>query len=218
MNLSVVIICRTKDEAEGTKMSVETLRPQFLMDMSQSSSLGERKQKLVEMADREWVLILDTDEMVSPELVKEIEDVLKGKNNFIAYSIPYQNYVFGKPVYYGGEKYEKVRLFKKGYGQVKKTPLHEEIVVKGTIGDLKGVIHHYSYRSPIQLFIKFTKYAWITSRQKHEKVTIKKLFLYGPHMFWARFIKDEGWRDGWRGFVLAFAFGFMESLTYWFLL
>lgn len=194
-------------------------------------NLGERKQSLIEKAKGDWVLILDADERLSLELKKEIKEILLPrhvKRNFtqdddkiVGYKIPYQNYVFGKPVNAGGENYSKVRLFRKRYGKIEKVPIHEDLKITGKIGRLKGKIHHHSYRNPSQLFLKFTRYAWIVSAEKFkqkEKITFSKLFLYGPNMFWARFIKDKGYRDGLVGLVLAKAFGYMEGLTYWFLL
>ena len=209
-----------------------------IMQQKRSTALGVRKQELVERAKGDWILVLDADERVSPKLFKEMlthsprrSHALRLRSglppsevvNPVAYRIPYQNYVFGKPVYYGGEKYAKVRLFRRGYGSISPEPLHEEVRVIGgirEIGEFSGVIHHHSYRTPWQLFSKFTRYAWITARQmKWQGATLSfaKLFLYGPHMFWARFIKEKGYKDGWRGFVLALAFGYMEGLTYWFL-
>lgn len=201
--------------------------------------LGVRKQELVERAKSDWILVLDADERVSPKLTQEIRRIIRGPSTSLgtavaAYRIPYQNYVFGKPVYFGGEKYSKVRLFRRGTARISPEALHEEIIIdsvktgfrlKGRndngIGELKGVIHHHSYRTPWQLSVKFTRYAWMAAKEmkwQGSTLSIAKLFLYGPHMFWARFIKEKGYKDGWRGLVLAFAFGYMEGLTYWFLL
>ena len=197
-----------------------------------TKNLGERKQELVERAKGEWILVLDADERVSEELKAEIGrlgDRKRGRE--VAFRIPYQNYVFGEPVYYGGERYAKVRLFRKGFGRISSEALHEEVRVVGPtslklrgvkeIGEFKGKIHHHSYRTSRQLFTKFTKYAWVAARQmkrQGETLSLAKLFFYGPHMFWARFVKEQGYRDGWRGLVLALAFGYMEGLTYWILL
>ena len=222
-------------------------------------TLGERKQELVERAKGDWILVLDADERVSPKLAQEIRRITNhhkimhvhknviGRSDglTVAYRIPYQNYVFGKPVFWGGEKYAKVRLFRKGFAKISLEPLHEDVIIKteksgfrlkgrndNFIGELKGIIHHHSYRSPWQLFVKFTRYAWIAAGEIREKekerrldsrfrgndTTLKKLFLYSPHMVWARYIKEKGYKDGWRGLVLALAFGYMEGLTYWMLL
>ncbi|MDO8451757.1 MAG: glycosyltransferase family 2 protein [bacterium] len=182
-------------------------------------NLGQRKQHLLEQATGDWILILDSDELVSPELRKEIREILKHPPKGISgFRIPYQNYVFGKPVYYGGENYSKIRLFRRGKGRVTPVPIHEEVIVEGKIGTLSGKIHHYSYRTPIQVFRKFTRYAILLGkgiRERRERVTLRKLFLDPIHMIWARYVKDQGYKDGWRGFVLAVAFGYMEAGMYW---
>lgn len=182
-------------------------------------NLGQRKRKLVAIAKSDWVLVIDSDERVSEALYKEIQDIVaKHKGKEVGFSIPYQNFVFGKAVHYGGEQYSKVRLFKKKYGTVSATPIHEEIEVHGAIGQVHGVLYHHSYRNFSQLFGKFTKYAGIAALEKfdaREPISAQKLFFYGPHMFWARFVEERGWKDGWRGFVLAVAFAYLEKLTYW---
>lgn len=223
--LSLLIACRQIDEdLLRTIKSVEKLHPQILIDISTdaSSALGRRKNRLIENAAYEWILMLDTDEVVSQQLLQEIKEVVKRTlNDNHGYEIQYQNYIFGTPVRFGGELYARVQLFQKNFGSFTPVSIHEHPIVSGRINKLKGVIRHYSYVSLPKVFIKFTKYAWQMAGEKrkaHEGVTLKKLFLYGPHMVWARVIKDEGWRDGWRGIVIALCFGYMETLMYWLLL
>ncbi len=239
MTLSVVMITKNAAEViEDALKSVKGLWDELLVDDDKSTdgtretieqyggkifslknkNLGERKQWLVDKVKGDWILLLDSDERVSQELYKEIKKIQKKTpKNIVGYRIPYQNYVFGEPVYWGGEQYSKVRLFRKSKAIITPLSLHEEVMVKGDVGTLHGVIHHYSFRTPSQLFGKFTQYARIAAYEKYKKkehLNLSKLFLYGPHMFWARFIKDKGYKDGWRGFILAFAFAYMEGLTY----
>lgn len=223
--ISVLIVCRQVDDMLlRTIKSVEALNPQILVDISSGGkeALGARKNRLIYQAAYEWVLVLDTDEVASKQLMKEIINVVSHtKKNICGYKISYQNYAFGNLLLYGGEKFSKVRLFQRQYGILTPLSIHEEIEISGEIDKLTGTIYHYSYRTLRQVFIKFTKYAWQMAGEKrkvHEGVTLKKLFLYGPHMVWARAIKDEGWRDGWRGIVIALCFGYMETLMYWLLL
>lgn len=211
-------------DGESTDGTVEIVRKyEGKVIRQKKKNLGQRKQELVERAKGQWIFVLDADERVSGELAEEIGRLGERKRgSAIAYRIPYQNYVFGRQVYYGGEKYAKVRLFRRGLARISPGQLHEEIVMKkGVVGELKGVIHHHSYRTLWQLFTKFTQYSWIAAREKKWQgatLSLEKLFLYGPHMFWARFVKEKGYKDGWRGLVLALAFGYMEGLTYWLML
>ena len=223
--LSVIIVCNKIDESlSRTVKSVEALRPQMLIDISsdKKANLGLRKNRLVRSASFPWVLVLDTDEVVSANLLFEINKVINSiKSEIHGYEVPYKNFAFNKYIQYGGEKFAKARLFRRDYGRLTETPIHEEIVINGKKEKLRGVIYHSSYRSVGQIISKFTKYAWLVAgekREMNEPLSIKKLFLYGPHMVWARAIKDEGWRDGWQGIVLALCFGYMEMLIYWFLL
>ena len=222
--ISVLIVCqRVDDNLIRTIQSVEELHPQILVDISSGNEpLGVRKNRLIRMAAYDWVLVLDTDECVSKELINEINSIVKSKENVIhGFTISYQNYIFGKSVFFGGEKYSRNQFFRKLYGKFTPSPIHEHPIIEGSVIRLNGVIHHYSYVSLPQVLKKFTKYAWQMAGEKrkvHEGITFKKLFFYGPHMIWARVIKEEGWRDGWRGIVIALCFGYMETLMYWLLL
>ena len=191
--------------------------------LSKETNLGKRKQFLVNKASGDWLLILDSDESISTELYKELKKMQKvPADNVIAYRINFLNYFLSKPLYHGGENYSKIRLFKRGSEYITSESIHEEVIIKdGKVEALKGYIIHHSYRSIRQVFEKFTKYAFLQSeemKKSGERVSFKKLGLYGPHMFWARFIKEKGYKDGFAGFILAMAFAYMEALTYWLLL
>ena len=113
--LSVLIVCRQIDDfLLRTIKSVEELKPQILVDVSADGKkpLGVRKNRLISESAYEWVLILDTDEVVSVKLRNEINDAIKKTSTDVhGYEIPYQNYIFGQPVHYGGEKYSWVQFF-----------------------------------------------------------------------------------------------------------
>jgi len=100
--------------------------------------------------------------------------------------------------------------------------VHERITIKKKrTGKLKGKIHHHSYRSISQIYKKFTRYAFweaIQKRQAGERPSFKKIFLYPLHMFWARFFKDKGYKDGLFRIPLDLGFAYMEFLTYFLLL
>jgi glycosyltransferase involved in cell wall biosynthesis len=182
------------------------------------NNLGKRKNFAIGKAKNKWILSLDADEKISRPLAKEINFLFSKPIDVDAFQIPYQNHLFGKPINYGGENYSKIRIFKKDKAKISSFFVHEDTVIKSKkIGVLRNKIYHYSYRSVSQMFAKFTDYAIREAKQKarkHEKSSLKKIFLYPLHMFWARFFKDKGYRDGIRRVILDAGFAYMELLTY----
>lgn len=193
-----------------------------ILQKTKSSNLGINRREQVELANSDWILILDSDERLSSELKQEIKDILNHPDPKInGYRIPYQNHFWNKPLKEEAEQYSKIRLFRRTKGHISPALVHEEITVDGEVGELKGKILHYSYRSIGQILAKFTDYARRAATEKYqagERVTFKKLFLYGPHMFWARYVKSKGYVDGLEGLLLSKCFAYMEQMTYVFLL
>lgn len=181
-------------------------------------SLGKQRDFALSKAKNNWVLFLDSDETVSNELRKEITSLLsKSKIQFNGYIIPYQNHFLGRKINFGGENYKILRLFNKNTVQSVSPLIHEGFKVDGEIGILKNKIYHYSYRSLSQMYYKFTRYAYLQAyKNKLEggKTSFRKILLYAPHMFWARFIKDKGYKDGFFRVPLDLGFAYMEFLTY----
>lgn len=181
-------------------------------------NLGEQRANGLNKATGDWVLVLDSDEMIAKELISEIKSKVQTHDSTVqGYYVPFQNHFLGRKLKYGGEDYKKLILFKKKSASINPVLVHENFKVKGKIGHLKNKIFHYSYNSLSQMYIKFTNYALREARQKiknGEKTSLKKIFLYGPHMFWARFIKDKGYKDGFFRLPLDIGFAYMEFLTY----
>lgn len=197
----------------------------------QETDYGKQKQYAIEKTSGDWILILDSDEIVSEGLREEIYTTLNPSASFRAstkhvthdaYLISFQNHFFGKQLKHGGEDYKKLIFFKRDSVKIDPALVHEKFESKsGNIGVLKNKMLHYSYRSLPQMFAKFTDYGIREARQKHlkgEKSSLVKVFLYPPHMFWARFIKDKGYRDGFFRIPLDLGFAYIEFLTYVFML
>ena len=189
---------------------------------------GKQRAYGLKKVSGEWVLVLDSDEVLSDGLKSEINKILSprlsrdSRMTISGYLIPFQNHFLGRPVKYGGENYKMLRLFKKDSVGIEPGLVHEHFALKqGKVGKLKHKIYHYSYRSLIQVFKKFTDYAIREAKQKikkSERTSFKKIFIYPPHMFWARFIKDKGYKDGIFRLPLDLGFAYMEFLTYFLML
>jgi len=188
----------------------------------QVENLGKQRAHGLSKCKGDWILMLDADEMISDKLRKEIAVLrqAQGKlpgNDITGYYIPYQNHFLGKPIYHGGEDYKILRLFKKNVASISNNLIHEHVKVVGRIGELKGKIYHYSYRTLLQTFLKFTDYAKREAKRKlgsEEKTNLKKIIFYPLHMLWARYIKDRGYKDFSLRILLDLGFAYMEWLTY----
>lgn len=179
---------------------------------------GKKRKYAVSKAKGDWILFLDTDERLSTELKKEIKKAINSNSPFVGYAVPYQNYFLERPLHFGGENYKMIRLFSKNSIRLDSALVHEKFVIpKGKVGQLKNRIYHYSYRSLFQMYKKFTDYALREAKQKirnAEKTSLRKIFLYPLHMFWARFVEDKGYKDGLFRIPLDLGFAYMEFLTY----
>jgi len=216
-NIVIVDDYSTDNTVTIAKKYKATIYQNHNNDLGVQRSLGLSKCK------GKWVLMLDADEIITDNLRKEITLSISDNdphNDIVGYYIPYQNHLFGKPIYFGGEDYKVLRLFKRKNGIIRDNAVHEHVEVRGKTNTLNNKIFHYSYRRPIQVIRKFTDYAKREAKRKtqnNEKSSIRKLTFYPFHMVWARYIKDKGYKDGIIRLFLDLAFGYMEFYTYLFL-
>ncbi len=107
---------------------------------------ADQKNSAIAHATGEWVLSLDADEDVSPELAREIQALLQGEPPFSAYRIPRLNHFLGRPLRHGGYWPDpKLRLFRKGAARFAQRPVHETMEADGPVGTLASPLLHHCY-------------------------------------------------------------------------
>ena len=110
-----------------------------------------QKNSAIDHATGDWILSLDADEEVSPELASEIQALLVqdsrgGDPPSAAYSIPRLNHFLGRPLRHGGYWPDpKLRLFRRGAAHFEARPVHETLKADAPVGRLKGHLIHHSY-------------------------------------------------------------------------
>ena len=185
------------------------------------TEIGKQRQYGLKKCTGSWVLILDSDEIISSQLREEIRLKIKNEKLKIeenAFWVPFQSYYLGKLLEHGGERYHQLRLFRREALKILPSLIHNKFeIVNNKIGYLRKRIIHHSYRSLKQIFNKFTDYGIRMAKEKYyakEKSSLKKIIFYPLHMFWARFIKDKGYKDGMFRIPLDIGFMYMEWLIY----
>src|SRR5271165_5618278 len=110
---------------------------------------GEQKNVALDLCTCDWVLLLDADEVLTPELQDEIRQVLTGEPEFGAYWIPRLNLIFGRWMRHGGFYPDrKLRLFKRGSARLSEgVGPHSTPQFKGRRGRLKHDMLHFAYPS-----------------------------------------------------------------------
>jgi glycosyltransferase involved in cell wall biosynthesis len=95
----------------------------------------------------EWILNLDADEVITPELASEIQTLLSGQPGYAAYWIPRLNLIFGRWMRHGGLYPDhKLRLFRRGHARLREdTEPHATPKTTEKTGKLKHHMLHYQY-------------------------------------------------------------------------
>jgi glycosyltransferase involved in cell wall biosynthesis len=155
-----------------------------------------------------WVLVLDADERVSPELRREIEALLADPAAADGYAIPRRSYFLGREVRYGGWSPDYcLRLFRAGRARVSDRLVHEAFAVpSGRVGRLRGRIEHYTYASLADYLERMGRYADLGAQQLRRdgrRARVADLLLRPPLTFARMLLLRQGWRDGVAGVVLA---------------
>lgn len=173
---------------------------------------AEQKNWAIEQATGDWILSLDADEEVTPELACEIEVVLSSENPADAYSIPRRNLFLGRWMRHGGWYPDyQLRLFRRGRGTFKLVPLHECIVIHGKsvrIDRLKSNILHHTYPSVHEFIERMDRYTTIEGQSVathniHRAILAVRILIAFPLKFAEVYVWKCGWRDGFHGFIAA---------------
>ena len=178
---------------------------------------GPQKNFGIQHATGDWILILDADERVSPELAKEIQECLISwkPHDPVAYCIPRRNIFYGEWVRWGGAYPDlQIRLFQKGRAIYNDVEIHENLMVNGPIGNLKGFLEHHTERHIVDHFRKFTLYITLAAKEQAKSTTIVHwwhLLLNPLITFVKKYVLKLGFRDGVRGVIHA---GFASMYTF----
>lgn len=159
----------------------------------------------LEHATCDWILQVDADERVTPELRGAVLEAIKS-NEKVGYKVNHLNMVMGDPLHHGGWYSPVLRLFPRGTMHMEGY-IHPATVHSLPLKTLKGHYIHYPYPTWEKYFNKFNVYTKL-SAEKYAKEGKKASFLgdiiIRPYFaFFKMYILKSGWRDGKIGFVLA---------------
>jgi (heptosyl)LPS beta-1,4-glucosyltransferase len=165
------------------------------------------KQFAVQQTKHPWILWLDADERVLPELAGEIQQVILSNPDYAAFTIARRAYFLGKWIRHSGWYPGRVaRLFHKNRAEFNDAVVHEGLNIHGSIGELRNDLLHYTDPNIYHYFSKFNRYTTLASEElaKEEKFFKLSDIIIRPwwqfvRMYFIRF----GFLDGMQGLLLA---------------
>jgi glycosyltransferase involved in cell wall biosynthesis len=166
------------------------------------------KQFALEKVSNEWVLWLDADERVTPELAAEIKEIIGTKENtHSAFEVARRAYFLGRWIKHcGWYPGYVIRLFKKDRVKFSTSRVHEKIEYSGTVGRLKNDLLHYTDENLFHYFSKFNKYTSLAAADMQEtgrKYSLYDLLARPPFLFFKMYILRLGFLDGRHGLILS---------------
>ncbi|MBI4352885.1 MAG: glycosyltransferase family 2 protein [Candidatus Omnitrophica bacterium] len=184
---------------------------------------GKHRNYAYSLASNEWVLSLDADERVTPELRDEIAELFQKGPACNGYAIPRKNFVGRTWARHGGMyPSAQLRLFRKDkfrYDEL--AEVHPQAYMPDPRGALKNDILHYTYRDFTDAIAKLDRQTdlearkWFREGRKAGTLGILRKMI---DRFWRAYFSKKGYKDGVIGLFLAVnsaMYQFLSFVKYW---
>ncbi len=180
-------------------------------------NISAQKQFAQNQCTYDWVLSLDADEVLSPALVREIQKI-KEQPTYWAYKVRIGDMFpgFKKPRRFA-QKYNLVRLYDRRLSTMPDDLTHDRVEVgkNVSVGQLKGIVHHYSYLTLYQTWIKYNLYTdelVKTALVKGKKYSVFRLVTEFPRQFFIYYFVRRHIFNGMWGMIMATTLAYFRFL------
>lgn len=180
-------------------------------------SFGKQRNFALDKCSYEWVVCLDCDERISPELKNEIAKQLQNSPEGDVFIAPRKSMFINKWITHSGwyPDYRHPVLFNKNKARYKNQLVHEDIDYKGKKHYFKGDILHYPYDNIKQFVRKSDFYTGLRAEEmfkQGKKFRIVNLVVNPCAMFLKMYVFRRGFLDGLTGFILALLYSSFYTL------
>lgn len=178
---------------------------------------GPQKKKAVELAKYDWVLCLDADEEITPELKAELITKWQGLKEQVGYRIPRKSFYLNRWIFHGGWYPDlQLRLFHRKYSQWSDHQIHERVIAQQE-DVLTSPMAHYVFENISDQ---------VLTNDKYSSLQAQKMFQEGKAFHWYYlltkpkikflecYILKRGFLDGWPGFIIAVSAAYSAFLKW----
>ncbi len=174
-----------------------------------------QKKFSMDEARNEWVLSIDADERVSPELHQEISNL--DFSIVDGFYIPRRNYFLGKVIRSCGWSPDyQMRLFRKSNARLTARMIHEGFEVDGKTAHLSSELIHYTHRTITDTLKKIEEYSTLEAEEKatRKRMTGMKVFFKPVWEFFHHFVVRRGFTDGVHGLMVSVIHAMTKAQVY----
>jgi len=179
---------------------------------------ARQKNSAIAKTRNEWVLSLDADERIPPELRREIENILDGEGGKEGYFIARKNFFLGRWIKHCGWYPDfNLRLFRKSRGGFRERSVHERVEVEGPVGYLRYPMEHKTYHSLSDFLQRMDRYSTLAAREMQKEGKTCRWtdsLLRPPFTFLQMYLLRVGFLEGYMGFLLAVLYSFYTFAKY----
>ncbi len=170
-------------------------------------------------AKHDWVLSLDADERVTPELAEDIRRLFtEGPPPFDTYAIPRRNYIGNRWIRHGGwYPSAQLKLFKKSVFRWEETTVHPRAFANCACGTLRHDLLHYSYRGLHDFAKKQDRYTTLEAQKwcaDQRRMGFGKALWRTVDRFVRSYVSKQGFREGRLGLAIAWMAGKYQWVSY----
>lgn len=180
-----------------------------------------QKNVALEHCTQPWVLSLDADEALDAELHAAIRAALADPGEIHGFEVNRLNSYLGAWIRHAWYPEWRLRLVRREHGRWTGTDPHDHLTVDGPTRRLSGHLLHYSYPDLKTHLSTTIRYGEISGRQlaaRDKRIGPLKIALSPFWRFWRSLLIKQAWRDGWRGWMIAFSSMFAGFAKYAFYL
>ena len=169
-------------------------------------------------ARHEWILSVDADERVTPELAAEISALFAAGTADNLYTIPRRNYLGGRWIRHGGwYPSAQIKLFKRSNLKWEETTVHPRAFGTSVGTQLKSDLIHLTYRDLRDCVDKMNRQTTLEAQKwvaDGRRITLRTALWRTCDRFVRAYVMKRGYRDGFLGYVMAVMGGMYQFISY----
>lgn len=192
----------------------KVIRHAFEGSFAQERNLG------IEQATGDWLLHLDADDVVTPQMRAAVERVLAAPQPYEIFKFRRKSYLLGRYMRYGGWQHYLPNFFRRGTIRFE-GDVHERPRTDGPIGILEADVEHHPFRTLAEFIDRQNRYTSLKASELFKQRPalppreVRRQILYkSAKIFWKSYVKKQGFREGLHGLIFAWLYAWVHVLTY----